>query len=96
MTKKKTTAPSAEMNQKKDRKLRKVHVDAAGKAYTKKDLKDIESTTSFDNIIIGKKSCICKIYVNKIYSPEEYTGPSSELSMVCHAIFSYYYIYLSY
>ena len=91
MRKKKNPTPApppAPTRKDKSGDLPQVHVDAAGKAYTKKDLKKIESATLFDNIIIGKKSAICKVYVNMSYAAEEYTRPiygmSCYLSMLLY------------
>ena len=92
--KKAASSPPAEKDTRKDEEFPEVHMDAAGKAYTQKDLKDIPTPLSFDAIIVGKKSCICKVYVNKDYSADEYHGSSGGLPMVCDAIFLYYYIFL--
>ena len=92
--KKAASSPPAEKDTRKDEEFPEVHMDAAGKAYTQKDLKDIPNPVSFDAIIIDKKSCICKVYVNKDYSADEYHGSSGGLPMVCDAIFLYYYIFL--
>jgi len=71
-----------------------VHVDEAGKGYTYQDLNKIETYKLFDNVIVGKKSCICKVYVHEQYQATEYPAPGNKI--VCHAIFLFYNIYLSY
>ena len=92
--KKAASSPPAEKDTRKDEEFPEVHMDAVGKTYTQKDLKDIPNPVSFDAIIVGKKSCVCKVYVNKDYSADEYHGSSGGLPMVCDAIFLYYYIFL--
>ena len=72
-----------------------VHVDEAGKGYTYQDLKKIKTAKLFDDVIVGKKSCICKVYVHEKNQADEYPGPGG-FTMVCHAIFLCYHIYLSY
>ena len=72
-----------------------IHVNEAGKGYTYQDLNKIKTAKLFDDVIIGKKSCICKVYVHENYQANEYHGPGG-IKMVCHAIFLFYNIYLSY
>ena len=71
-----------------------VHVDEAGKGYTYQDLNKIKTAKLFDDVIVGKKSCICKVYVHEQYQATEYPAPGNKI--VCHAIFLFYNIYLSY